>query len=259
MGRSAKGSAPPPSDTPFPDIIVHRDQVPSGGRGSHQSSDFGGKLGRYPLVGVDFENPFTGAGVDPGVPPWPLALPGAFDEAIGEAQGDLARAIATAVEHDDDLVGKPEAGQTIGELAFFIIGDDQSGKPQLIHAAALSTERQSRQAAASAASTDRPSIKVPVVRWSKPGPNIASGDSAEPTQAVRGPHGAYCAAGLGPNSPKVGVPAAAAMCISPVSLPMNIAQRRSTAAAVNRSTRPTRSMRRPAGNAARTGSACSYS
>src|SRR5207237_5407577 len=152
---------------------------------------------------------------------------------------DLPRAVAAAVEHDDRLVGKTHAGEAIGELAFFVVSHDQRGKPGLAHAAALSTECHNRCAAASAASTERPSINVPVVRWSKPGPNIASGASAERTQAVRRPHGAYWATGLGPNSPRVGVPEAAAMCMSPVSLPMNMAQRRSTAAAVNRSTLPT--------------------
>ena len=155
------------------------------------SSDFGGELGCCPLVRVDFENPFTAASIDPGVPPRPLALPSAFDEAFGEAEGNLPRAITAAIEHDDDLVGEAEAGETIGELTFFVVRHDQGGKKQLAHAATLSTERHSRLAAASAASTDRPSIKVPVVRWSKPGPNIASVGSAERTHAVSGPHGAY--------------------------------------------------------------------
>ena len=92
------------------------------------------------------------------------------------------------------------------------------------------------------------------MRWSKPGPNIVSGGSADATKAVRGPQGAYWRLGLGPNRPRVGVPQAAAMCISPVSLPMNSAQRRSTAAAVSRSTRPTRSIRRSAGIASSSGS-----
>ena len=79
-------------------------------------------------------------------------------------QRDLPRAVTAAVEHDDLLVGKTEAGETIGELAFFVMGHDQGGKPRLAHAAALSTECHSRRAAASAASTVRPSIRVPVVR-----------------------------------------------------------------------------------------------
>ena len=189
--RPAEGGAPPPAYAPFPNIIIDRDKVPGGGRGSDHSPDFGGKLGRYPLVGIDVQNPFTGAGVDPSVPPRPFPLPGAFDEALGEAERDLPRMVMAPVEHDDGLVGKAETGEAVGELAFFVMGHDQGGKPRVTHAAALSTDCQSRQAAASAASTDRPSIRLPVVRWSKPGPNILSGGSAERTQAVCRPHGAY--------------------------------------------------------------------
>src|SRR5207253_3019981 len=54
----------------------------------------------------------------------------------------------------------------------------------------------------------------------------------------------------------VGAPAAAAICMSPVSLPINIAQRRNTATAVSRSTLPTRSICRWRGIAASNGSAC---
>ena len=107
------------------------------------------------------------------------------------------------------------------------MGDDQGRELRLpaFTPRALSTRCHNWHAAASTASTERPSIKVSVVRWSKPGPNIVSGGSVEHTNAVRGPQGAYWLLGLGPNRPKVGVPKAAAMCISPVSLPMNSAQR----------------------------------
>src|SRR5689334_12149502 len=103
--------------------------------------------------------------------------------------------IAAGVEHNHDLVGKAETGETLGELALFVLGHNQRREPGLAHAAALSTDCHSRRAAASAASTDKPSINVPAVRWSKPGPNIASGGSVDRTQAVRLPHGEYCATG----------------------------------------------------------------
>src|SRR5262249_59818737 len=209
------------------------------------------EFGGHPLVGIDFEDPLAAARVDAGMAAGPLPLPGPFDKAVGGPQRDLARAVAAAVKHDDDFIGDVEARKAIGELVFLVMCDDQGRKPWLAHAAALATERHSRMAAASAASIESPSIRVSVVRWSKPGVNIVSGGSAQRTQAAWRPHGAYCAAGLGPNSPSVGVPAAAAMCMSPVSLPMNIAQRRSTATAVSSSVRPTRSIRRYGGERAR--------
>src|ERR1700730_14205643 len=139
MGRPAEGGAPAPAHAAVADIIVHRDEVPGGGRVSNHSADFASKLWCHPLVGVDFEDPLTAAGLDPGVPARPLALPRACDEALGEGQRDLPRAVTAAVEHDDGLVGKTAAGEKIGELAFFVMGDDQGGKPRLAHAAALST------------------------------------------------------------------------------------------------------------------------
>src|SRR3984893_13871017 len=216
MGRPAEGGAPAPAHAAVADVVIDRDEVPGGGRVSNHAPDFASKLWCHPLVGVDFEDPLTAAGLDPDMPARPLALPCAFDEALGEGQRDLPRAVTAAVEHDDGLVGKAEAGETIGELAFFVMGHDQRGKRWLAHAAALSTECHSRRAAARAAPNAIPSIKVPVLRWSKPGPNIASGGSAERTHAVRRPHGAYWATGLGPNSPRGGVREAGARRTTPV-------------------------------------------
>src|SRR5215468_10869583 len=84
--RSAEGSAPPPPYPPHPDVIVYRDEMPGGGRGSDYPLDFRRELGCDPFIGINFEDPFAAARIDPGMPPRPLALPGAFDEAIGEAE-----------------------------------------------------------------------------------------------------------------------------------------------------------------------------
>src|SRR5262249_3877560 len=89
------------------------------------------------------------------------------------------------------------------------------------HQAALPGIRVQRlRAAASAASTVRLSISVSVVKRLKSGGIRSRYGIAVETVAVCAPHGAYCSTGLGPKSPKVGVPAAAAKCMSPVSLPM---------------------------------------
>ena len=97
----------------------------------------------------------------------PFPLPTTFDEMPGEPACDLPRPVAAAVEDNDDLVGKTETGEAFGQLPLFVVNYNQGGEagsPRPIHAAALATERHSRRAAASAASTERPSIKVSVVR-----------------------------------------------------------------------------------------------
>ena len=205
MRRSAEGRAPAPAHQTLADVIVDRDQVPGRRRAGDDLADFGGECRRHPLVGIDFEDPVAAAGVDPGMAARPLALPAAFDQAIGKRPGDLARAVAAAVEDDDDLVGKAEPAKTIGELTLprhATTTRAESSAARSGHAAALATAPHSRRAAASAASTESPSINVSVVRWSKPGPNIVSGGSAERTKAARGPQGAYWRLGLGPNRPK---------------------------------------------------------
>src|ERR1700733_12948813 len=105
------------------------------------------------------------------------------------------------------------------------MGDDDGGQKRFVHAALLATRDHRSRAAASAASTDRLSISVSVVRWSNPMRYISSPGISVRATAVFSPHGAYCAMGLGPNRPNVAPPDAAAMCIRPVSLPMNIAER----------------------------------
>jgi hypothetical protein len=158
---------------------IGRTTHPSRRRIPDNGGYLGGEVGTDPLVGVDFEHPVTAARRDPGVAPLPFALPGALDDPIGKASGDLGRSIVAAVEHDDDLVGEAEAGQAVGKLPFFVARDDKGGKRRAkrrgegglrrcdfgdAHAASLAARCQRRIAAASTESTERVSISVSVVR-----------------------------------------------------------------------------------------------
>src|SRR5258708_68484 len=122
----------------------------------------------------------------------PLALPGAFDDAIGEQLRNFLRVIGAAVEHDDQLVAEIERLQALGELRLFVMGNDDCGDKgaAAAHAALLSARDHKPRAAASTASTDRVSIRVSVVRWSKSLSNWACHAASLRTVAVQAPHGA---------------------------------------------------------------------
>src|SRR5271169_3200858 len=164
MRRPAERPPPTPAHQSLADEIIDTHEVPRRERGGDNLPNFLGKLRGHPLVGIDFENPVAAAGVDPGMPARPLALPGALDQAIGKASRYLARAVTTAIKHDDDLVGKTHTGKAIGELTLFVPDDNDGRKPHSVHAAALATRSHNWHEAASAAATESPSIKVPVVR-----------------------------------------------------------------------------------------------
>ena len=143
---------------------------------------------------------------DTGVAPRPFPLPGAFDEPIGEAPRDLARAVAAAVEHDDDLVGKAETGEAVGELALL-----RRGRPRP-RTGEVPPHRSRRGARAPRPTSggprlppyrprDRPS-RFRSCDGQSPGRTSSPAGSADRTWAARGPHGAYRSAGLGPNRPK---------------------------------------------------------
>src|SRR5690242_13456868 len=152
--------------------------MPCGRRGLDYPPGFGAELKCHSFIRIDLKNPIAPASVDPRLPPWPFPLPGSLDEVSGEAERDVARAILAAVQHHDDFVCESKTRQTLGELTLLVLDDDKDGQFGSGHAASLAIERHSLSAAASAASTESPSIKVSVVRWSKPGPNITSGRSA---------------------------------------------------------------------------------
>src|SRR5262249_44758714 len=110
------------------------------------------------------------------------------DDAAGEFQRDLARAVGAAVEDDDQLVGKAEPRQAVGELGFLVVGDDQRRQQDVAHAA--SARWRKAHTAASTRSTHSESISVSVVRWSNPGPISSAGARSVCTIAVQRPHGA---------------------------------------------------------------------
>ena len=124
---------------------------------------------------------------NPGVAARPLALPGALDDALGEAACDVLRAVFAAVEHDDDLVGEAEPRQALGELRFLVMGDNErreqwrergiggarralAGRdrhdpaPAAAASGSPAMRCNSSRAAVSAMATDRLSISVSVVR-----------------------------------------------------------------------------------------------
>src|SRR5262249_16743925 len=129
--------------------------------------DLRSELRWNPLVGIDLENPVAAADVDPGMATRPFPLPGTFDEPFGKSASDLAGPVSASVEDDDDLVGKAQTSDAFGQLPLLVVDNDEGGEGgsrRPVHATAFVTERHRRHAAASAASIERPSISVSVVR-----------------------------------------------------------------------------------------------
>src|SRR5262249_2857652 len=167
MGRPPERRAPSPAHQPRADVVVDRNEVPCGRRVGSYAPNLRSELRWNPLVGIDFEDPVTAAHVDAGVTARPFPLPSTFDEAVGEPVSDLARPIGAAVEDDNDLIGKAQTAQAFGQLPLLVVDNDKDGEGGLqrpVHASAFVTERHRRHAAASASSTERPSISVSVVR-----------------------------------------------------------------------------------------------
>src|SRR5829696_7497400 len=104
MGRAPERGAPAVPHEPVADVIVDRDQVPRRGRTRRDRRDLGGELRPDPLVGIDLDDPLAATGGDAGVAARAFALPGALEDAVGEAPRDVERTVLAAVEHDDDLV-----------------------------------------------------------------------------------------------------------------------------------------------------------
>ena len=77
------------------------------------------------LVGIDFKNPVTCAGIDPGMTTRPFERPGALDDRPAVALGDRARAVGAAVEHHHDLVGEAQRLQAVRELTFLVARDHE--------------------------------------------------------------------------------------------------------------------------------------
>src|SRR4051812_41359888 len=97
MRRAAERCPPAPAHKTVADVIIDPDQVPVGTGSGDDATDFGCQLRADPLIGIDFEDPVAATRRDPGIAPLPLALPCALDDTVGEAAGDLRRAVVAAV------------------------------------------------------------------------------------------------------------------------------------------------------------------
>src|SRR5215469_2861359 len=128
MSRPPKRRAPSPAHEARTDVVVNRDQIPTGGGGCYDSPGFSRELWRDSLIGVDLKNPVPATGLDPGVTARPFPLPGPRDDTFGETECDLAGAVMATVEHDNDFVRKGQCPKTVGKLTLFIMSDDKSGK-----------------------------------------------------------------------------------------------------------------------------------
>ena len=78
-----------------------------------------------------------------------FVVAGALLIAAGPCATDLAGPIATAVEHDDDLVGEAEGPEAVAKLPLLVMDDDEGREGRRsgpVHAATLSTECHRRRA-----------------------------------------------------------------------------------------------------------------
>ena len=99
-------------------------------------TNFLGQGDGYSFVRVDLEYPLARTGLDAGVAPGSLDLPGAFDQVFGVARGNRAGVIGAAVEHHDNLVGEGQPVEAGDELGRFVVCHYQNGEPGRRHAVA---------------------------------------------------------------------------------------------------------------------------
>src|SRR5262249_37733948 len=104
LARDAVISAPAVPDQPAADVVVEADEEIAGRRAGQAPAQLLGERRLDALVGVELEDPVAGAGGDAGVAPVAFDGPCPLDDLRAEALGDGARAVAAAVEYDDDLV-----------------------------------------------------------------------------------------------------------------------------------------------------------
>ena len=109
--------------------IAAAEVVGVGGRvRGQQVLDLSLELGAEFLIGVEREDPGSGALGDGGVLGYGEALPG-FVEHLGvERAGDFDGAVGGGGVENDDLVGKLDAGQSAREIRLLILGDDGDGE-----------------------------------------------------------------------------------------------------------------------------------
>src|SRR5579859_713407 len=126
IGRLAEGCPPAKPHQMIADPIIDRDVVEGEARAGHHLFQFHAEFGSHMLVGIDLDDPLALAGGDASIAARPFQFPGAFDQPVGEALGDLFGAVGAFIQHHYDLVGETELFQTGGETALFIMSHDKS-------------------------------------------------------------------------------------------------------------------------------------
>lgn len=109
--------------------VATAEEVGIGGRvaGEH-GADLGLEFGGEGFVGVEGEDPSSGALLDREILLTGETLPG-FEEEFGfEGGGDLEGAVGGAGVDDDDLVGELDAGEGPGQIGLFVERDDGYGQ-----------------------------------------------------------------------------------------------------------------------------------
>src|SRR5580704_2539918 len=171
LGRDTVISPPAMLDPHRADVIVERDVIMSVFGAAESFCQLNAQRSGDPLVDIQLQYPGASAQRDAGVAAIGFDRPGAFQDTGAGAARHLGRAVGAAIEHDHHVAREGCAPQAIAELAFRVARDDQHGQIELVpwygrnaHAASLMARRHNSRAAVSTASTDRPSINVPVVR-----------------------------------------------------------------------------------------------
>src|ERR1700730_15225100 len=153
------------------DVIVERDVIIGVFGAAESFCQLNAQRIGDPLVDIQLQYPGASAQREAGVAAIGFDRPGAFQDTGAGAARHLGRAVGAAIEHDHDVAREGCAPKAIAELAFRVARDDQHGQIELVpwygrnaHAASLMARCHNSRAAVSTASTDRPSINVPVVR-----------------------------------------------------------------------------------------------
>jgi hypothetical protein len=68
-------------------------------RGCYRRPYFLGQLGRHTLIGVNFENPVAGTGIDSSIAARSLEFPSAFNKSSAVTSGNALGTIRAPVEH----------------------------------------------------------------------------------------------------------------------------------------------------------------
>jgi hypothetical protein len=97
-----------------------------------QFCDFASQFSRHSLVGVYEQDPVCGDGLERRVALGGVIGKTALDEARPGTAGNLGGAVGAERVEDDDLVGPAQAGQAVGEVFFFVEGEDDGREQGVI-------------------------------------------------------------------------------------------------------------------------------